>query len=107
MFVSKNIPGINSNMVTALNLSQKQLVILGTQFAGEMKKSLFKILNYYYPRKGILTLHSSATVNPDNTSTIMCGLSATGKTALALRSHKRKLIGDDEICWGDKGIFNI
>lgn len=72
-----------------------------------MKKSVFKILQYYYPRKNILTLHSSATLNPNGTSTLMCGLSATGKTALSLRSEKRKLIGDDEICWSKEGIFNI
>lgn len=61
MEISKNIPGVTSSMITALNLSQKRMVILGTQFAGEMKKSVFKILHYYYPRKNILTLHSSAT----------------------------------------------
>lgn len=83
------------------------MVILGTQFAGEMKKSVFKILHYYYPRKNILTLHSSATQNSDGSTTLMLGLSSTGKTALGLRSDKRKLIGDDEICWTDDGIFNI
>jgi phosphoenolpyruvate carboxykinase (ATP) len=62
-----------------------------------MKKSVFKILHYLYPRKGILTLHSSASISSDGlNSTIMCGLSATGKTALAVRSDdNRKLIGDD------------
>lgn len=60
-----------------------------------MKKSVFKILQYYYPRKNILTLHSAATLNKDGTSTLMCGLSATGKTALGLRSDQRKIIGDD------------
>lgn len=64
-----------------------------------MKKSVFKILQYYLPRKNILTLHASATLNKDGTSTLMCGLSATGKTALALRSETRKIIGDDETCW--------
>lgn len=63
MAVSKNIPGFTSNMVTGLSLSQKKMVILGSQFAGEMKKSVFKILQYYFPRRGILTLHSSATLN--------------------------------------------
>lgn len=107
MSTSRNIPGFTANMVTGLSLSQRKMVILGSQFAGEMKKSVFKILQYYYPRKNILTLHSSATLNPDGTSTLMCGLSATGKTALGLRSSKRKLIGDDEICWSKEGIFNI
>ena len=107
MNISKNIPGVTANMVTALNLSQRRMTILGTQFAGEMKKSVFKILQYYYPRKNILTLHSSATLNENGTTTLMCGLSATGKTALGLRSDKRKIIGDDETCWTNDGIFNI
>lgn len=83
------------------------MIILGTQFAGEMKKSIFKILHYVFPRRGILTLHAAANLNSDNSSTIMCGLSATGKTALSLRSDKRKLIGDDELCWSQDGLFNI
>lgn len=95
MAVSRHLPGLTANMVTVLNLTQKKMVILGSQFAGEMKKSVFKILQYYLPRKNILTLHASATLNQNGTSTIMCGLSATGKTALGLRSTKRKVIGDD------------
>lgn len=105
--VSKNLKGLTSNMVTVLNLTQRKMVILGTQFAGEMKKSVFKILQYYLPRKNILTLHASATMNSNGTTSVMCGLSATGKTALGLRSDKRKIIGDDETCWNDDGIFNI
>lgn len=95
MMISPNIPGLKSGTVTTLNLTQQKMIILGTQFAGEMKKSVFKILHYLYPRKGILTLHAAANLSSDGNSTIMCGLSATGKTALALRSDKRKLIGDD------------
>jgi phosphoenolpyruvate carboxykinase (ATP) len=60
-----------------------------------MKKSVFKILQYYLPRRDILTLHASATLNANGTTSIMCGLSATGKTALGLRSTTRKIIGDD------------
>lgn len=87
MNVSKNIPGINDNMATVLNLSNKMMVILGTQFAGELNKGIFKILNYYYPRRGLLPLHSSALLHPGtNTTTLMCGLVGTGKTALTLRS---------------------
>lgn len=66
-----------------------------------MKKSVFKILQYYLPKKNILTLHASATHNQNGTTTLMCGLSATGKTALGLRSEKRKVIGDDETAWSD------
>eukprot|EP00919_Chromeraceae_sp_WS-2016_P039325 GHVR01093797.1.p1 GENE.GHVR01093797.1~~GHVR01093797.1.p1 ORF type:complete len:119 (+),score=2.25 GHVR01093797.1:2029-2385(+) len=107
MHISKNIPGVTSEMITALSLSQQKMVILGSQFAGEMKKSVFKILQYVYPRKNILTLHGSANVNDNGTSTIMCGVNGTGKTALNLRSTKGKLLGDDEIGWSDSGIFNM
>jgi phosphoenolpyruvate carboxykinase (ATP) len=99
MSVSKNIPGLKDSTVCALNLSEKKMVIMGTQFAGEMKKSIFKIMHYLLPRKGVLTLHASATVGPRGDHTIMCGLSATGKTALAMNNN-RKIIGDDELCWG-------
>ena len=71
------------------------MVILGSQYAGQMKKSLFKILQYGYIRKNILTLHSAATVNKDGNSTLMCGVRGTGKTALALQTNEGKLIGDD------------
>lgn len=95
MAVSKNIPGFTSNMVTATNLSKKKVVILGSQYAGEMKKAIFKLIEYIYPRRGLLPLHASATLNEDGRSTLMCGVSETGKTALALRSNSRKLIADD------------
>jgi phosphoenolpyruvate carboxykinase (ATP) len=79
---------------------------MGTQFAGEMKKSIFKIMHYFLPKKGILTLHASATVGAKGDHTIMCGLSATGKTALAMNGN-RKVIGDDELTWSDNGIAGI
>lgn len=107
MYVSNNIPGINDNMVSALNLSGKMMVLLGSQFAGELNKGIFKILNYYYPRRGLLTLHCSALLNSDDSTTLMCGVIGTGKTALSLRAKNVKIIGDDEICWGPKGVFNL
>lgn len=105
MSVSKNIEGLTASTVCSLNLAEKKMVILGTQFAGEMKKSIFKIMHYFFPKKGILTLHASAAQSSTG-YTIMCGLSGTGKTALALRKEF-KIIGDDELCWGPDGIFGI
>lgn len=105
MSVSKNIEGLTDSTVCALSLSEKKMVILGTQFAGEMKKSIFKIMHYFFPKKGILTLHASA-YQAKNGYGIMCGLSGTGKTALALNKNF-KIIGDDELCWGPEGIFGI
>jgi phosphoenolpyruvate carboxykinase (ATP) len=105
MNVSKNIEGLTDSTVCALSLSEKKMVILGTQFAGEMKKSILKTIHYFFPKKGILTLHASA-FQAKNGYTIMCGLSGTGKTALAL--HKDfKLLGDDELCWGPEGLFGV
>jgi phosphoenolpyruvate carboxykinase (ATP) len=91
---SKNIEGITGDMVTALNLKEKKLVIMGSQFAGEMKKGIFKMLQYYYPKKGILTLHASVTEGSKGDTALLCGLSGTGKTALVMNSY-RKLLGDD------------
>jgi phosphoenolpyruvate carboxykinase (ATP) len=82
------------------------MVILGTQYAGEMKKGVFSIMHYYLPKKGVLTLHSSANEGDNNDVTIFFGLSGTGKTTLSACSNK-KLIGDDEHAWYYDGIFNI
>jgi phosphoenolpyruvate carboxykinase (ATP) len=82
-------------------------VILGTEYAGEMKKGVFTIMNYLMPKRSILSMHCSATCDPKtNQSSIMFGLSGTGKTTLSA-DPKRLLIGDDEHCWSDEGIFNI
>ena len=107
LMCSKNISGVNTTSLTALDLVNRKISILGTQYAGETNKAIFKTLQYYYPRKGLMTFHGAATVGTDNKTTLMCGLSGSGKTALAVRSRNRKLLADDELCWGDKGIFNI
>ena len=83
------------------------MVILGTEYAGEMKKGVFTLMNYFGPKRGILSMHCSATADRQTgRSSIMFGLSGTGKTTLSA-DPQRLLIGDDEHCWTDRGIFNI
>lgn len=82
------------------------MTILGSQYAGEMKKGLFGIMHYNMPHRGALSMHASANEGPKGDTTILFGLSGTGKTTLSA-DPKRKLIGDDEHVWTDKGIFNI
>jgi phosphoenolpyruvate carboxykinase (ATP) len=83
------------------------MVILGTEYAGEMKKGVFTLLNYFAPKRNILSMHCSATADRQTeASSLLFGLSGTGKTTLSA-DPKRLLIGDDEHCWADSGIFNI
>jgi ATP-dependent phosphoenolpyruvate carboxykinase len=100
--------GMTSDTSIAINFAKKEMVILGTQYAGEMKKGIFSVMHYLMPRVGILSLHSSANESSTDPSdvTLFFGLSGTGKTTLSADPN-RKLIGDDEHCWSDDGIFNI
>jgi len=103
----KVIMGDDSNGCIALNLKEMEMVILGTCYAGEMKKGVFSLINYVMPERGLLSMHASAnlSLNDDN-ATVFFGLSGTGKTTLSAEKN-RLLIGDDEIVWSDNGISNV
>lgn len=98
--------GTRSGTVVAVNLSGKLILIGGTKYAGEMKKSVFGILNYKLPVDGIMPMHCSANISPEGDTAIFFGLSGTGKTTLSADAS-RTLIGDDEHGWSDTAVFNF
>ena len=98
--------GMTSKTSIALSFERKEMVILGTEYAGEMKKGVFTIMNYLMPKQGVLSMHCSANESKEGTTSLFFGLSGTGKTTLSA-DPGRLLIGDDEHCWSDDGIFNI
>jgi phosphoenolpyruvate carboxykinase (ATP) len=98
--------GCRSSTVIAINFARQLVIIAGTRYAGEMKKSIFTILNYLMPKQGILGMHCSANIGKDGDTAVFFGLSGTGKTTLSA-NPERQLIGDDEHGWSDTGVFNF
>ena len=104
---NRHTTGMTSKTSVDVNLESRELVILGTEYAGEMKKGVLTLMNYFMPKRDVLSMHCSATSDmKTGASSILFGLSGTGKTTLSA-DPKRYLIGDDEHCWSEEGIFNI
>lgn len=97
---------MTSSTSVDLNLKRREMVILGTQYAGEMKKGLFSVMHYLMPKRGVLSLHSGCNMGKNGDVALFFGLSGTGKTTLST-DHNRYLIGDDEHCWTNNGVSNI
>lgn len=100
------IDGVHSEAAIIINYETHEVLIAGSQYSGEIKKSIFSVMNYVLPKMGILSMHCSANIGTNGDSAVFFGLSGTGKTTLSA-DPARRLIGDDEHGWSPDGIFNI
>ncbi len=98
--------GLNSEVFILVNFAERIVLIGGSHYGGEIKKSIFSVMNYLMPKKGVFSMHCSANVGQNGQTALFFGLSGTGKTTLSA-DPERRLIGDDEHGWDEKGIFNF